>query len=147
MKSKEWKSLKNKAMRVFVWAMLSCFLVSCQEPKNKFNQENNSIIGTWDLIKSKSGNGSEMMTTTDFDYSIRFKNDGKYRDFTNGKGFSGIYSINKNDILEMINPVTKDTLWYSYQIENSKLILNKTDKLGNLLCDEGCTEEYEKVND
>ena len=127
-------------MRFLVSLFLLNLILSCEK------YADNSIIGTWELVESKTGTGSEIIINKDFDYSLQFRENGTYKDFTNGKAFSGKFSINYNNILELIDPVTKDTTYFSYQLSRSSLILDEVNKVGNLACDEGCTQIFKKVN-
>lgn len=127
-------------MRFFISLVLLSLIISCGKSTD------NTIIVTWELVKSETGKGSEIIVDEDFDYSLQFHSNGTYKDFTNGKAFSGKFNINKRDILELVNPVTKDTTYFSYQLIRSSLILNEVNKFGNLACDEGCTEIFKKID-
>lgn len=123
-------------------AFILISLFSCQ------SRENNSIVGSWQLVGSKYGTGAEIIENDkDSEYILTFYHNGKYRESVNGKQIDDQYLINKKDFLVLINSRTSDSIFYSYNFKGNKLILDKVDKNGSFMCDEGCSSFYKRLEE
>jgi len=108
----------------------------------------NSIVGSWQLIGSKYGIGAEVIENdTDSEYILTFYNNGKYRESVNGKQIDYQYLIDKRDLIVLINSRITDSIFYSYNFKGNKLILDKVDKNGSLMCDEGCSTILKRIKE
>ncbi|MCW3169211.1 hypothetical protein OMO38_11850 [Chryseobacterium sp. 09-1422] len=108
----------------------------------------NSIVGSWQLIGSKYGTGAEVIEKDiDSEYILTFYNNGKYRESVNGKQIDDQYLIDKGDLIVLINSKTSESNFYSYNFKGNKLILDKVDKDGSLICDEGCSTILKRIKE
>lgn len=126
-------------MRLGIICLL-IFLSSCT------NEKSNSIIGNWQLTGQKYGTGAEIIEKeNDFEYVLSFYNNGKYRESINGKQIEDRFLITRNNLILLINSKTSDSIFYKYNIDRKRLILDEVDRDGSFICDEGCTKMFERL--
>ena len=133
------------------------FLITGCEKEKETDPQENSIYGTWQLIKRTSNNSDGSpndWVSVSNGYSITFEEDLSYKSEINPLDCNEIYSStfeirkeSENKVLEIeitcTNPnlVFRSKSNYSF-IDSNNLILIPTEPA----CDEGCKSLYSKIN-
>jgi hypothetical protein len=112
-------------------------LSSCSEDDKEQVQEN-SIIGSWQLIERFDGGSPNPIQEVQNGKIISFNSEMIYTD--NSIDCDGIYSL-ENSIINIDIPCLDITFSYNFSFENEFLLL--TDNPSN--CDEGCYDKYKKI--
>ena len=120
-------------------------LLTCEQKSVKNLKESKSFIGQWKLYQTSGSDGAKAYESkVDYNLTYIFGNKNKFSELRELEKREGKYKIIPDQILEISKD--KDTIYYKFNLEKSRLILNQVNKEGQIICDEGCSETYKKIN-
>jgi len=122
-----------------MYLILSVFILftGCNEEEVK--QQENSLIGTWQLVERFDGGSPVPIQIIEEGEILVFGEDSSYSN--NSYQCNGTYIINNSIIEISAQCVTQDLIKFSYSFENNALKLTGSPST----CDEGCYDKYIKI--